>query len=186
MASQEDNVEIATLGGGCFWCLEAVYQQTRGVIPAISGYMGGATPNPTYKEVCSGRSGHVEVVQVTFDPREITYRDILEIFFAIHDPTTLNRQGNDAGTQYRSVIFFHSPEQQAVAGEIIRELTAEKAFSGPVVTAVEPATEFFAAEDYHQRYFENNPYQPYCAFVVSPKVDKFRKKFANRMKGAAA
>jgi len=178
-------LEIATLGGGCFWCLEAVYQQTRGVEAAISGYMGGPKPNPTYKEVCSGNTGHVEVVQVSFDPREITWREILEIFFAIHDPTTLNRQGNDAGTQYRSVIFFHSAEQEAAAREFIRELTAEEVFPDPIVTAVEPASAFFAAEDYHQRYFENNPDQPYCAYVVAPKVQKFRKKFAARMKGAA-
>lgn len=185
MANRQEGLEIATLGGGCFWCLEAVYQQTRGVASAVSGYMGGPNPNPTYKEVCSGRTGHVEVVQLGFDPREITYREILEIFFAIHDPTTLNRQGNDAGTQYRSVIFFHSPEQQAAAADIIGELMAEKAFPDPIVTTIEPATEFFEAEDYHQRYFENNPYQPYCAYVVAPKVDKFRKKFAERMKGAA-
>jgi peptide-methionine (S)-S-oxide reductase len=180
------NREIASLGGGCFWCLEAVYQQTSGVSSAVSGYMGGAHPNPTYQEVCSGRSGHVEVVQVTFDPGEITYREILEIFFTIHDPTTLNRQGNDVGTQYRSVIFYHSPEQQAAASEIVRELTAEKAFDSPIVTAVEPASTFFAAEDYHQRYFENNADQPYCTYVVSPKVAKFRRKFAGRVKGAAA
>jgi len=177
-ADRENNVEIATLGGGCFWCLEAVYQQTRGVGSAISGYMGGLRPNPTYQEVCSGSSGHVEVVQVTFDPREITYREILEIFFTLHDPTTLNRQGNDVGAQYRSVIFYHSAEQQAAADEIIRELTAEKAFPGSIVTAVEPASEFFAAEDYHQRYFEHNPNQPYCTYVVGPKVEKFRRKFA--------
>ncbi len=179
------NHEIATLGGGCFWCLEAVYLEAAGVISVVSGYMGGAKPNPTYKEVCSGSSGHVEVVQVTFDPAILTYRDILEIFFAIHDPTTLNRQGNDSGTQYRSVIFYHSPEQQAIANELIAELTAEKAFSSPIVTAVEPAPDFYPAEDYHQQYFENNPNQPYCAFVVSPKVQKFRSKFADRLKTAA-
>ena len=134
--------EIATLGGGCFWCLEAVYREAEGVSSAVSGYMGGASPNPSYKEVCSGRSGHVEVVQVTFDPAAISYRDVLEIFFAIHDPTTLSRQGNDAGTQYRSVIFYHSPEQKATAEEVIRELTAEKAFDDPIVTAVEPRRRF--------------------------------------------
>ncbi len=178
--------EIATLGGGCFWCLEAVYREAEGVISAVSGYMGGASPNPSYKEVCSGRSGHVEVVQVTFDPAVISYRDILGIFFAIHDPTTLNRQGNDVGTQYRSVIFYHSPEQKAAAEEVIRELTAEKIFDSPILTAIEPAPEFYPAEDYHQQYFENNPSQPYCAFVVAPKVQKFRKKFAQRLKAASA
>lgn len=176
--------EIATLGGGCFWCLEAVYREAEGVTSAVSGYMGGASPNPSYKEVCSGRSGHVEVVQVTFDPALITYRDILEILFVIHDPTTLNRQGNDIGSQYRSVIFYHSPEQKATAEEIIRELSAEKAFDKPIVTAVEPAPKFYAAEGYHQQYFENNPYQPYCAYVVAPKVQKFRQKFAKRVKAA--
>ena len=182
MTNQQDHLEVATLGGGCFWCLEAVYQQTRGVVSAISGYMGGPKPNPTYAEVCSGTTGHVEVVQVTYDPREITGRDILEIFFVIHDPTTLNRQGNDAGTQYRSVIFYHSPAQKDGALALIQELTADAAFTDPIVTAVEPAAEFFPAENYHQRYFQNNPNQPYCAYVVAPKVQKFRKKFAERMK----
>ena len=179
------NEEIATLGGGCFWCVEAVYLEAAGVTSVMSGYMGGAKPNPTYEQVCGGNTGHVEVVQLKFDPTVITYRDVLEIFFATHDPTTLNRQGNDAGTQYRSVIFYHSPEQKATAEEVIRELTAEKAFPNPIVTAVEPATEFYPAEDYHQQYFENHPNQPYCAFVVSPKVQKFRKKFAERLKANA-
>jgi peptide-methionine (S)-S-oxide reductase len=174
--------ETATLGGGCFWCVEGVFSEAAGVISAISGYMGGRSANPSYEDVCSGTTGHVEVVAVTFDPAIIGYRDVLEIFFATHDPTTLNRQGNDSGTQYRSVIFYHSPEQRAIAEEVIRELTAEKAFADPIVTAVEPATEFWPAEDYHQQYFENHPYQPYCAFVVSPKVQKFRKKFAERVK----
>jgi len=178
--------EIATLGGGCFWCLEAVYRETEGVEKVVSGYMGGSKPNPTYKDVCSGATGHVEVVQLTFDPNAISFRDILEIFFAIHDPTTLNRQGNDVGTQYRSVIFYHSPEQKAAAEDTIRELTAEKVFDDPVVTAIEPAQEFYSAEAYHQEYFENHPYQPYCAFVVAPKVQKFRKKFAGRVKSFKA
>jgi len=177
--------EKATLGGGCFWCLEAVYVEAAGVISVVSGYMGGARPNPSYKEVCSGASGHVEVVQVTFDPAILTYRNVLEIFFAIHDPTTLNRQGNDAGTQYRSVIFYHSPEQQAIATQLIAELTGEKAFPSPIVTAIEPAPAFYPAEDYHQQYFENNPNQPYCSFVVSPKVQKFRKKFGDRLKAGS-
>ena len=177
--------EIATLGGGCFWCVEAVYLEAAGVTSVMSGYMGGAKPNPTYEQVCGGNTGHVEVVQLKFDPTVITYRDVLEIFFATHDPTTLNRQGNDAGTQYRSVIFYYSPEQKATAEEVIRDLTAEKAFPNPIVTAIEPATEFYPAEDYHQQYFETHPNQPYCAFVVSPKVQKFRKKFAERLKASA-
>ena len=176
--------ETATLGGGCFWCVEAVYREAAGVISVVSGYMGGRNARPTYQDVCSGATGHVEVVEITYDPAVIGYRDLLEIFFATHDPTTLNRQGNDSGTQYRSVIFYHSPEQQAVAEEVIRELTAAKAFADPIMTAIEPATEFYPAEDYHQQYFENHPSQPYCAFVVSPKVQKFRKKFAERVKAA--
>ncbi|SRR5579883_1085757 len=178
--------EIATLGGGCFWCLEAVYRETEGVEKVVSGYMGGTTPNPTYKEVCSGTTGYVEVVQLTFEPNVISYRDILEIFFAIHDPTTLNRQGNDIGAQYRSVIFYHSAEQKGAAEDVIRELAAEKVFEDPVVTAIEPAEEFYPAEAYHQEYFENHPFQPYCAFVVAPKVQKFRKKFAGRVKSFKA
>jgi peptide-methionine (S)-S-oxide reductase len=177
-------LETATLGGGCFWCVEAVYREAAGVTSVVSGYMGGQRPNPSYEQVCSGATGHVEVVQLTFDPDAISFRDILEVFFATHDPTMLNRQGNDSGTQYRSVIFYHSPEQEAVAEDIIRELTVEKAFGDPIVPAVEPATEFYPAEDYHQQYFENHPSQPYCAFVVAPKVQKFRKKFASRMKTA--
>jgi len=174
--------EIITLGGGCFWCLEAVYRETEGVESAVSGYMGGASANPTYKQVCSGTSGHVEVVQVTFNPAAISCRDVLEIYFVIHDPTTLNSQGNDHGTQYRSVIFYHSPEQKAEAEAIIAELTREKAYGRPVVTAIEPASAFYRAEDYHQDYFANNPHQPYCAYVVAPKVQKFRAKFGARRK----
>jgi len=170
--------EIATLGGGCFWCLEAVYNKTVGVASAISGYAGGQQPDPNYDQVCSGATGHVEVVQVTFDPAQITYRDILEIFFVIHDATTLNRQGNDVGTQYRSVIYYHSPEQKATAEAVIQELKG-----GPtIVTTVEPLPPFYKAEAYHQRYFENNPNQGYCAYVVSPKVEKFKKNFASRVR----
>jgi peptide-methionine (S)-S-oxide reductase len=176
--------EIITLGGGCFWCLEAVYRETEGVESAVSGYMGGASANPTYKEVCSGTTGHVEVVQVTFDPSVISCRDILEIFFVIHDPTTLNCQGNDHGTQYRSVIFYHSPEQRAAAGVMIDELDSADAYGRPIVTTLEPAATFYRAEDYHQEYFANNPNQPYCAYVVAPKVQKFRAKFAERRKPA--
>jgi peptide-methionine (S)-S-oxide reductase len=174
--------EVVTLGGGCFWCLEAVYHDVRGVESAISGYMGGRASHPTYEEVCGGRTGHVEVVEVTFDPSVISFREILEIFFVIHDPTTLNRQGNDIGTQYRSVIYYHSPEQKIAAEGMIAELTAEKAFSDPIVTTVEEAQKLWRAEDYHQDYLENNPMQPYCAFVVAPKLAKFRKKFAELRK----
>jgi peptide-methionine (S)-S-oxide reductase len=176
--------EIATLAGGCFWCLEAVYDQMEGVLSVASGYMGGRVPNPTYKQVCSGGTGHAEVVQVTFDPAATSFRDILEVFFAIHDPTTPNRQGNDVGTQYRSAIFYHSPEQKAVAQQAIAELEAKRAWKDPVVTEVAPAAEFYVAEDYHQEYFENNPGQPYCQFVVAPKVQKFRSKFGERVKTA--
>jgi peptide-methionine (S)-S-oxide reductase len=174
--------EIATLGGGCFWCLEAPYRETQGVISAVSGYMGGARPNPTYEAVCSGTTGHVEVVQVTFDPALISFNEILEILFVIHDPTTLNRQGNDRGTQYRSVIFFHSPEQEVAAKAFIAELTARKVFDDPIVTAIEPAQTFWPAEAYHQDYLANNPNQSYCRFVVAPKLEKFRKNFAARRK----
>jgi peptide-methionine (S)-S-oxide reductase len=177
--------EIITLGGGCFWCLEAVYRDTAGVESAVSGYMGGDSPNPTYKQVCSGTTGHVEVVQVTFDPAVISLRDVLEIFFVIHDPTTLNSQGNDHGTQYRSVIFYQSPEQRAAAEAIIGELTRDNAYGRPIVTALEPAAIFYRAEDYHQDYFANNPNQPYCSYVVAPKVQKFRAKFAVRRKAQA-
>lgn len=176
--------EIATLGGGCFWCLEAVYLEMEGVLRVESGYMGGSAPNPTYEQVCSGRTGHVEVAQITFDSGVISYRDVLEVFFAIHDPTTLNRQGNDVGTQYRSVIFYHDDRQREVAEEVIRELVEEEIFPGPIVTAIEPVTAFYKAEDYHQDYFRNHPQQPYCAFVVAPKVKKFREKFAGRMRRA--
>ena len=176
------NSEIATLGGGCFWCLEAVYDELQGVTSVESGYMGGQVPNPDYRTVCTGRSGHVEVVQVTFDPSIAPYRDILEVFFAIHDPTSMDRQGNDSGTQYRSVIFYHSDAQRATAEAMIRELN--DAGEGPIVTEVRPAGTFYIAEDYHQEYFQNNPQQPYCTFVVSPKVKKFREKFRSRVRHA--
>ena len=177
--------ETATLGGGCFWCLEAVYQEMAGVLRVESGYMGGGIENPSYEQVCTGSTGHVEVVQVTFDASLISYRDVLEVFFGIHDPTTRDRQGNDAGPQYRSVIFYHSEHQRAVADEVIRELTAEEVFPAPIVTAVEPAGVFYKAEDYHQEYYRNHPRQPYCMFVVAPKVKKFREKFSARMRHGA-
>ena len=176
------NNETATLGGGCFWCLEAVYDEMEGVISVESGYMGGKKPNPTYHDVCGGKTGHVEVVQVTFNPEVTSYREILEVFFAIHDPTTRDRQGNDVGSQYRSAIFFHSEEQHACAEKVIRELGEEKTFSAPIVTDIRPAEEFYVAEDYHQEYFQNNPQQPYCSYIVSPKVRKFREKFAEKRK----
>jgi peptide-methionine (S)-S-oxide reductase len=175
-------METATLGGGCFWCLEAVYDEMRGVESVESGYMGGHVKNPGYREVCTGRTGHAEVVQLHFDPAVVTFRDVLEIFFAIHDPTTRDRQGNDVGTQYRSVIFYHSDEQRRTAEEVVRELEEQGAFRDPIVTQIQPAAEFYRAEDYHQEYFVNNPAQPYCAYIVAPKVKKFREKFAEKRK----
>ena len=182
---QTSKAETVTLGGGCFWCLEAVYDEMEGVVSVESGYMGGQKANPTYQDVCGGRTGHAEVVQVTYDPTVTPFREILDVFFAIHDPTTLNRQGNDAGTQYRSVIFFHSDEQRAIAEQMIRELNAAGAFSDPIVTELQPASAFYLAEDYHQEYFRNNPYQPYCGFVVAPKLRKFRQKFSGKVKQGA-
>jgi peptide-methionine (S)-S-oxide reductase len=174
--------EVATLGGGCFWCLEAVYQELRGVEKVESGYSGGDIPNPTYRQVCSETTGHAEVVQVTFDPDEVTYRDILEVYFTIHDPTTLNRQGADVGTQYRSVIFYHTEEQKRVAEEVISDLETEGIWNSPIVTEVAPFDEFYVAEDYHQNYFRNNGFQPYCQVIIAPKVTKFRKEHLERLK----
>jgi peptide-methionine (S)-S-oxide reductase len=177
-------METATLGGGCFWCLEAVYDEMAGIESVESGYMGGHVANPSYREVCGGRTGHAEVVQLRFDPSAVSYRDILEVFFAIHDPTTPDRQGNDAGPQYRSVIFYHSEEQRRTAEEVMRQLEAEGIWRDPIVTQVAPAAPFYRAEDYHQEYYRNNPNQPYCAFVVAPKLKKFRDKFGARRKTA--
>jgi peptide-methionine (S)-S-oxide reductase len=174
--------ETATLGGGCFWCLEAVFEQLRGVESVVSGYAGGRNADPTYKQVCNGDTGHAEVVQLRFDPAAVSYREILEVFFTIHDPTTLNRQGNDVGTQYRSVIFTHSPAQQATAEEVVADLTAQALWPAPIVTEIQPAPTFYPAEDYHQGYFRGNGYQPYCQVVVAPKVAKFRKLFFDRLK----
>jgi peptide-methionine (S)-S-oxide reductase len=176
------NEQIAVFGGGCFWCIEAVFNRLEGVKSAVSGYMGGHVDNPTYRQVCSGDTGHAEVVKITFDPKQITYRDLLEVFFAVHDPTTLDRQGNDAGEQYRSVIFYTSDEQEAEAEEMIAVLNATKAFPQPVVTSVEPAAQFYPAEDYHQEYYDNNATQPYCQFVIAPKLKKFEKKFGEKMR----
>lgn len=176
--------EIATLAGGCFWCLEAVYDDMQGVVAVESGYMGGHTEEPTYKQICNGDTGHAEVVQLTFDPAITTFRELLEVFFAIHDPTTLNQQGNDRGTQYRSSIFWHTAEQKETAEALIRELTEGNYFRDPIVTEVVPASTFYIAEDYHQEYYANNPFQPYCLFAVAPKLSKFRQKFAEKRKSA--
>lgn len=183
MTSEAATREMATLGGGCYWCLEACYEQLLGVEKVESGFAGGNVPNPTYRQVCSGDTGHAEVVQVTFDPTMISYRELLGVFFAIHDPTTLNRQGADVGTQYRSVIFYHSPGQKQTAEELIAELTAKQIWPNPIVTEVVPFEVFYKAEDYHQGYYRNNPYQPYCQAVVAPKVAKLRKAFATKLKG---
>ena len=174
--------ELATLAGGCFWCLEAVYDRMKGVESVETGYIGGKHPNPSYEAVCTGRTGHTEAVQITFDPKVVSYRELLEVFFAIHDPTTLNRQGHDVGSQYRSAIFYHSPDQKAVAEDVIAAITKEKVFDDPIVTEVVPAATFYVAEDYHQEYFARNPTQGYCVAVVNPKVAKFRKLFAEKLK----
>ncbi len=178
--------EVATLAGGCFWCLEAVYEQLIGVESIVSGYTGGQIVNPSYEQVCSGRTGHAEAVQVTFDPQAISYKDVLGVFFAIHDPTTLNRQGADVGPQYRSAIYFHDEEQKAAAEEMIAELEASKTWGRPIVTEVTALPEYYPAEDYHQEYYRRNAGQPYCQIVISPKVAKFRKEYLDRLKPAAA
>lgn len=172
--------EIATLGGGCFWCVEAIYQDLKGVSKVESGYSGGHIDKPTYREVCSGLTGHAEVIQVTFDPEVISYRDILRIFFTVHDPTTLNRQGNDKGTQYRSVIYYHSEEQKKIAEEV--KVEAKEAWDDPIVTEISAFDKFFKAEDYHQNYYKDNPNEGYCSFIIAPKVKKFREKFKDRLK----
>jgi peptide-methionine (S)-S-oxide reductase len=182
MTTAPPNHEIATLGGGCFWCLEAVFELLRGVERVESGYSGGAQPDPTYRQVCNGNTGHAEVVQITFDPAVVSFREVLDVFFATHDPTTLNRQGHDAGTQYRSVIFYHTLQQKETAEKRIAELNAAAIWDKPIVTQVVPVQSFFKAEDYHQEYFRQNPTQPYCQAVVSPKVAKFRKQFLDKLK----
>jgi peptide-methionine (S)-S-oxide reductase len=176
------NHEVATLAGGCFWCLDAVFRGLKGVEQVVSGYAGGTVPNPSYEAVCTGRTGHTEVVQVTFDPAVLSYRDLVEVFFAIHDPTTLNRQGADVGTQYRSAIYYHSPEQERTAREVIATLERDQVFDAPIVTEVAPAPVFFPAEEYHQDYFRRNPGQGYCRAVIAPKVAKFRKEHLERLK----
>jgi peptide-methionine (S)-S-oxide reductase len=174
--------QLATLAGGCFWCLEAVFEQLRGVAKVVSGYAGGQVPNPNYATVCSGSTGHAEVLQITFDPSGITFRDLLEVFFTIHDPTTLNAQGADVGTQYRSAIFYHSPEQRRVAEDVVRELEAAKVWDDPIVTEIVPCTAFYPAENYHQEYYRRNANQPYCRAVIAPKVAKLRSKHLEKLK----
>ncbi len=178
--------EIATLGGGCFWCTEAVFRDLKGVEKVESGYSGGTVPNPSYKQVCTGGTGHAEVVQVTFDPKVISFGDILRIFFTVHDPTTLNRQGADAGTQYRSIILYHNNEQREIAEQVIKEITAEGIWDGQIVTQVVPLEAFYKAEDYHQEYFQNNPAQMYCQMVIAPKVRKFREHYREKLKAVAS
>ncbi len=176
------NQQIATLAGGCFWCLEAVFDELKGVTSVESGYTGGQVPNPSYHDVCAGDTGHAEAVRVTFDPALLSYHDLLTVFFAIHDPTTLNRQGADVGPQYRSAIFYHDEEQKRVAEEVMVDVTAAKLWENPLVTELTAASEFYPAEDYHQEYYVNNRFQPYCQFVITPKVTKFRKQFLERLK----
>lgn len=179
---QVENREVATLAGGCFWCLDAVFKDLQGVEKVESGYSGGHLPDPSYQQVCMGTTGHAEVVQVTFDPRALTFKELLEVFFAIHDPTTLNRQGADVGTQYRSAIFYHTPEQKEIAEQVIAELNGSDIWDAPIVTELTSFTKFYPAEDYHQGYYEQNPNQPYCSVVIAPKVAKFRKKYLAKLK----
>ena len=178
--------EIATLGGGCFWCIEAIFRELKGVQKVESGYAGGTVPNPTYEQVCSQETGHAEVVQVTFDPNVLPYKNLLRIFFTVHDPTTLNRQGADVGTNYRSVIFYHNEEQRMQASEVIKAITAAGLWDAPIVTQLEPFKAFYVAEQYHQGYFKNNPNQPYCRIVIAPKVRKFREHYAQRLRAPAS
>lgn len=180
------NTQVATFAGGCFWCIEAAFNQVQGVINATSGYMGGQTLNPTYRDICTGDTGHAEVVQLEFDPALISYRQLLEILFFLHDPTTLNRQGNDVGTQYRSAVFVHNPQQQATVEALIAELTQQQVYPTPIVTRIEPVATFYPAESYHQGYALQNPTQPYCQFLVLPKLAKFRQQFARLQKHAGA
>ena len=179
--SNKDTIAVATLGAGCFWCVEAVFQNLKGVKKVVSGYMGGNSANPTYKEVCTGLSGHAEVCQITYNPQEISFEEILEVFWKTHDPTTLNRQGNDAGTQYRSAIFYHSDDQKSKAEFYKKEVDKSGSYSSPLVTEITKATAFYPAEDYHQNYFNQNGSEPYCRYVIQPKVDKFKKVFQQKL-----
>ncbi|MGB4399467.1 MAG: peptide-methionine (S)-S-oxide reductase MsrA [Daejeonella sp.] len=175
-------MEQATFGGGCFWCTEAVFQNLRGVTKVVSGYMGGHTENPTYKEICNGNTGHAEIIQIEYNEQEISFEDLLLVFFKTHDPTTLNRQGNDAGTQYRSVVFYETQEQKTAAEGMIDRLEKEMVFNRPIVTEISPISKFYSAEDYHQNYYNNNPDQGYCAYVIQPKLAKFTKEFGGKLK----
>jgi len=177
----DNNLAVATIGGGCFWCIEAVFKPLKGIKTLVSGYAGGAIPNPTYRQVCNGDTGHAEVVQITFDPSEITFKEMIEIFLVMHDPTTLNRQGGDIGTQYRSTIMYHDDAQKQVAEEVIASFTSDNVYDDPIVTEVVPLDIFYPAEDYHQDYYANNSSQPYCAAVIAPKVSKLRKKYGERL-----
>jgi peptide-methionine (S)-S-oxide reductase len=185
MAESTGELETATLAAGCFWCIEAVFDDLNGVEDVVSGYSGGHTENPTYREVCDETTGHAEVAQIKFDPKVISFKDLLRVFFSVHDPTTLNRQGNDVGTQYRSAIFYYNDEQKRDAEEVIKEITDKGIYDNPIVTEVTPLEKFWPAENYHQEYFANNPNQPYCTAVVAPKVRKFRAKFADLLKKAS-
>ncbi len=177
-----ETLEVATLGGGCFWCLEPIYDELSGVKDVVSGYSGGTVANPSYEEVCTGRTGHAEVIQVTYDPQVISFKEILQIFFTMHDPTTLNRQGADVGPQYRSAVFYHNPEQKTITDEVIREIDSARIWKGPIVTEVSPLGVFYPAEDYHQEYYQRNPRQSYCQIVIAPKVAKFRKQYTDKLK----
>ncbi len=181
----DGNPKAAVFGGGCFWCTEAVFDELRGVHSVVSGYAGGASKNPTYEQVCGGGTGHAEVIKIEFDPTQISFRDLMTVFFATHDPTTLNRQGNDVGTQYRSAIFYADEGQEQEASGFIKELDSAKTFKKPIVTTLEPLTEFYPAEDYHQKYFANNPYQPYCQYMIPPKLSKLHKQFSQLLKSHA-
>lgn len=182
MTTEAVVTETATLGGGCFWCLEPIYKELRGVRSVASGYAGGSVANPSYEMVCTGNTGHAEVVQIEFDPSAVSYRELLEVFFSMHDPTTLNRQGADVGTQYRSAVFYHSPAQQVTAKEVIEEFEARNVWTDPIVTEVTPFESFYPAEEYHHDYFARNPWQPYCQMIIAPKVSKFRKAFVERLR----
>ncbi|HZY46223.1 MAG TPA: peptide-methionine (S)-S-oxide reductase MsrA [Candidatus Bathyarchaeia archaeon] len=181
-STSRSGLEVATLGGGCFWCAEAIFDELRGIEKVESGYSGGTVPNPSYEDVCTGDTGHAESIQVTFDPRQVSFKEILQIFFTMHDPTTLDRQGADVGTQYRSVIFYHNPEQERIAREVIKETNAARIWKKPIVTEVVPFKAFYKAENYHQKYFENNARQPYCQVVIAPKIAKLREHYRERLK----
>lgn len=180
--TMDQNIEMATLAGGCFWCTEAIFLDLKGVKTVVSGYIGGKIPNPTYKEICTGTTGHAEAIQITYDPKEISYGELLEIYFATHDPTTLNRQGNDVGTQYRSEIFYHSEKQKEIANDYIDLLVQEKIFNSPIVTKLSPAVTFYPAEDYHQNYYNQNKTQSYCHYVITPKIEKLKKYYKAKLK----